>query len=209
MEIGDGNAANCAVGLDRLHSRVERAHCHRHIARMCRDAGVADPDHGMRSAESPQRSTPAAGLAFVARLIGVVEIRTSRALKQVPGRGRLVAQLAGGARQQRSREQAIIPPHARIGGEIGVAHQGADAQPSVRCRLDLVERKSVYVDQMRGRFDLQLHQVDQVGSAGDELCAADPRGRRRSFRGRFRTLVSKGFHARLPLTSVIASMMFE
>ena len=84
--------------------------------------------------KSADRSAAAAGLAFVARLVGVVEIGTSRALEQVAGGCRLIAQLAGGARKQRAREQAIVAPHARIGGKIGVAHQRADAQPAFGCR---------------------------------------------------------------------------
>ena len=68
-------------------------------------------------------------------------------------------------------KQAIVAPHARIGGEIGVAHQRADAQPALGRRLDRVERQPVHVDEVRRRFDLQLHQVEQVGAAGDELGA--------------------------------------
>ena len=97
----------------------------------------------------PMRRAAAARAAFVAGLVGVVEIRAAGALQQVAGGRRLVAQLAGSAGQQRARQQAIVPPHPRIGGEIGVAHQRADAQAAFRRRLDLVERKPVDVDQMR------------------------------------------------------------
>ena len=95
-------------------------------------------------------------------------------------------------------EQAIVAPHARIGGEIGVAHQRADAQPALRRRLDLVEREAVHVDQVRRRLDLQLHQVEQVGAAGDELGAWVARGSRRGLGRRVRALVGEGLHALPP-----------
>ena len=123
----------------------------------------------------PMARAAAAGLAFVAGLVGVVEIRAARALQQIARGRRLVAQLAGGAGEQRARQHAIVAPHARIGGEIGVAHQRADAQAAFRRGFDLVEREAVHIDQMRRRFDLELHQVEQVGAARDELGAADAR----------------------------------
>ena len=86
-----------------------------------------------------------------------------------------------GAGDQRAREHAVVAPHALIRGEIRVAHQRADAQAAVGRRLDLVERQPVHVDEVRGRLDLELHQVEQVGSAGDELGAGDARRGRRGF----------------------------
>ena len=163
----------------------------------------------MLAAEPAKRGTAAAGLAFVARLVGVIEIRATGALEQIAGGRRLVAQLAGGARKQRAREHAIVAPHALVGGEIGVAHQRADAQPAVGRRFDLVEREAVHVDQVRRRFDLELHQVEQVGAARNELGALDARAGGRGLGGRFRALVGEGFHAFLPATSVIASTMLE
>ena len=115
------------------------------------DAGVAR----RRSTASwrlkpPMRRAAAAGLALVAGLGGVVEIRAARALQQVAGRGRLVAQLAGGAGEQRPRQHAVVAPHARVGREVGVAHQRADAQAALRRRLDRVERQAVDVDRCAG-----------------------------------------------------------
>ena len=176
---------------------------------MGRDAGLAHAHHRMLAAEAADGRAAAAGLAFVAGLVGVVEIGATGALEQVARGRRLVAQLARGAREQRAREQAIVAPHAGIGGEIGVAHQRADAQPSLGGRFDLVERQPVDVDQMRWCLDLELHQVEQVGAAGNELGTLDASGCRRSLGGRVRALVSEGFHAFLPATSVIASTMLE
>ena len=103
----------------------------------------------------------------------------------------------------------IVAPYARIGGEIGVAHERADTQPSLGRRFDLVERQPVDVDQVRRGLDLELHQVEQVGAACNELGARDASGCRCSLGGRVRALVSEGLHAVLPATSVIASTMLE
>ncbi len=168
-----------------------------------------DADHRMLAAEPADCRAAAAGLAFVARLVGVVEIRATGALEQIARGRRLVAQLTRGAREQRARKQAIVAPHTLIGGEIGVAHQRADAQPTLGRRFDLVEREAVDVDQMRRRLDLELHQVEQVGAARNELGALDARGGGCSVGGRVRALVGEGFHAFLPATSVIASTMLE
>jgi hypothetical protein len=81
----------------------------------------------MLSAEATDRSAATAGLALVARLVGIVEVRAARSLKQVPRGGRLVAQLTRRAGAERARGQAIVAPHAPIRREIGVADQRADA----------------------------------------------------------------------------------
>ncbi len=43
----------------------------------------------------------------------------------------LVAQLAGRARDDRPRQHAIVAPHPRIGGKVGVAHQRTDPQSAL------------------------------------------------------------------------------
>jgi hypothetical protein len=75
--------------------------------------------------------------------------------------------------------------------------------------LDAVQRQSVHVDQMRRCLDLELHQVQQVGAAGDELCAWMAGDGGCSMRRGLRAFVGEGLHDLLPATSVIASMMFE
>jgi hypothetical protein len=81
----------------------------------------------MLSAEATDRSAATAGLVLVARLVGIVEVRAARSLKQAPRGGRLVAQLTRRAGDERARGQAIVTPHAPIRREIGVADQRADA----------------------------------------------------------------------------------
>src|SRR5207244_3338348 len=85
----------------------------------------------------------------------------------------------------------------------------ADAQPAIGRGRDLVECEAVDVDQVRRRLDVELHQVEQVGAAGDELRTGDAaRGRGRIGR-RLRAFVAERSHAFVPATSLIASMMFE
>ena len=168
----------------------------------------------MLAAEAADCGASAAGPAFVARLVSIVEIGAAGALQQITRRRRLVAQLARGAREQRPREQPVIAPDPWIGGKVGVAHQSANAQTPFGRRLDLVERQAVHIDQMGRRLDLELHQVEQVGAAGDEAAARRPHCRRRGFGRGARAFVGEGLHALLPAfgmpaTSEIASMMFE
>ena len=53
-------------------------------------------------------------------------------------------------------------------GQIGVANSSADPQAAVRNGLDLVERQTTYVEHPRRGFDIQFHQINKSGSAGDE-----------------------------------------
>ena len=163
----------------------------------------------MRPAEPADRRAAAAGIAFVARLIGVVEIRAARPLQQIAGGRRLVAQLAGSAGKERAREQAVVAAHPLIGGKVGIPHQRADPQAAFGGRFDLVELEPVDVNEVCRRLDFELHQVEKIGAAGNEFGAGNACGGRRSFGRRLRALVGESPHAFPPATSVIASTMFE
>ena len=89
------------------------------------------PTIAMLAAEAADRRAAAAGLAFVARLVGVVEVGAARALQQVAGGRGLVAQLARRAGEQRARRARRSRGARVVGGEIGVAHQRADPQAAV------------------------------------------------------------------------------
>ena len=120
----------------------------------------------------PIARAAAAGLALVARLVGVVEIRAARALQQIARRGRLVAQLARGAGEQRAREQRHSRgARARSAARSVLRTSAPMRSPPSGVGFDLVERQTVHVDQVRRRLDLELHQIEQVGAACDELGA--------------------------------------
>ena len=115
------------------------------------------------------RGAAAARLALIAGRRGVVEVRAARALQEIAaGRGH-VAQLRRSAGEDRARQQRIALGDQRVVGEVGIRHQRADAQAAVRGLLDGLERQPRNVDQPRRPLDVLLHQIDQVGAAGDEF----------------------------------------
>nr|GEU28231.1 hypothetical protein [Tanacetum cinerariifolium] len=171
VEVGNRNDPGCAAGAHGFHRGVQHAHGHGHVARMGGDARAARTDHRVLAIDATNGRASGARRALVARLVRVVEIRAARALQQVAGRGGLVAQLARCTGQQCARQHAVIAAHARVGRQVGIAHQGADAQATVCRGLDAVEGQAVDIDQVGWRLDLELHQVQQVGAAGDEARA--------------------------------------
>ncbi len=193
----------------RLDYRIERTHGDGHIAWMRGNARVADTHNRMLPRKAPNCAATAAGLALVARLIGVVEIGAARSLQQIAGRSRHVAELTRRAGEQSTREQTIVAPHTLVRREICVAHQRSDAQSTFRSRFDLIEREPVDVDEMLRRFDLELHEIEQIGAAGDELGSRPALRCCRCLSRRSRTLVGERFHVLLPATSAMASTMLE
>ena len=97
------------------------------------------------------------------------------------------------------RQHRIALAHALVGGDVGVADQGADAQAAIGRLLDLAQRQAADVDQVRRLLDVELHQVEQVGAAGDERRAGlgwPPASRPATSSA---PLVGEGPHARSPL----------
>ena len=93
------------------------------------------------------RRAAAARRTLVAGHRDVLEVAAARALHQVAaGRGQ-VAQLARRAGQDRLGQRRIALADARVGGQIAVAHAGADADAAVLERLDPVERQPGDVDE--------------------------------------------------------------
>jgi hypothetical protein len=100
-----------------------------------------------------------------------------------------------------------VLPHPRICRKVGVADQRADTQAAFRGVFDLVERQTVDVDQGRWCLHLQLHEIEQVGAAGNELDAGFAR-RDSCIRDRLRAPVGEGFHVCSPIACLIAATMF-
>jgi hypothetical protein len=82
--------------------------------------------------------------------------------------------------EQRLREHSVVAHHRRMVREVGVAHQRTDAEATAGKRFDLVERQAVDVDDLLRTLDVQLHEVEKIGSPGDE---ADGRAELRRRRG--------------------------
>jgi hypothetical protein len=162
----------------------------------------------MVSAQAAHCATARTSRTLVARHRRLIEVRTARALKQIARSGRLVAQLCRCAGQKGARQDSIVTAHGRIRSEVGVAHESTDPHAASRRRLDRVETKPVDVHKVGRRLDLQFHQVEKVGAAGDEfgarLCSDSLDG---IFRTR-RPFVGKIFHAGTPATSQMAATMF-
>ena len=106
------------------------------------DAGVAGAQHGVDAVEALQRRAAAARRAFVAGLGGVVEVIAAGPLQEIAGGSRLIAQLPGGAIQQRPGEHRITLAHPPVGREVGIGDGRANAQPALFGIGDLHERQA-------------------------------------------------------------------
>jgi hypothetical protein len=72
----------------------------------------------------------------------------------------------------------------------------------------LIKAQVIDIDQVQRGFDVEFHQVEQIGAAGDKTRAFGLR-RLRSGGGRIGAAVTERPHAGTSATSVMASMMFE
>jgi hypothetical protein len=132
------------------------------------DAVFARAEDRVHAVDAVDRRAAAARRAFVARRARVVEVQAARSLQQVAaGRGH-VAQLRRSAGEDGAGEQRIARLGLRVPGEIGVQDQSADAQATVICLLDPIEREMGDVDQPRRSGYVLLDEVDNVGAAGNE-----------------------------------------
>ncbi|MNL03317.1 hypothetical protein D3C87_1238500 [compost metagenome] len=209
MKVCDRDWAATAVAIDRFDGCVERPHRNSHVAGMSGDTGFAASDDCMLSRKTAKGRTSASRLPLVARLVGVIEIRTARALEEIARGGGLVSQLTRRPGDQGAGKQTIVATDSLVACQIGIADQSPYAQTAIRGGFDLVETNSVDVDEMRRVLDLQLHQVQDICPAGDEFGFRIGCCRFRCRLSRCGSLVCEGSHASIPPTSAIASRMFE
>src|SRR5690606_185586 len=146
-----------------------------HVRWMGRDAGLTCADNAEVSAEAFDGAAAAAWHALVARLTDVVEVRASCTLQEISSGRRSVPELTGCAGCEGARQHGIALTHALIGHEIRIAHGGTDPQAPIRQRLDLVEIQMIDIDEMAGCFDLVLHEIEKIGSTGNEPAARSTR----------------------------------
>src|SRR5581483_10626708 len=110
---------------------------------------------------------PRAGLPLVAARPRVPVVRAARALKQVAPDGRRVAKLRGRAGEQRlgkARGEAADLPVLR---DRGVRRERADLDRAV-AHLDAAEIELAHVDHALRTEHLDLHQIDEIGAAGEK-----------------------------------------
>ena len=207
MEVAHRHAPLGPVAPSDMYGCIERVHRHRHVSRIGGDALAAGAQHGVQLGDPVDRTAAAAGLALVAGLVDIGEIETPGALTQIAaGRG-LVAQLLGGAGEDRAGQHRIIGADARMHSRCSIRGERADPQSAVFRVLDLPETDVIDIRQLPRFFDLQLHQVEQVRPArdGESVFPAGDLGRFGKGAG---TAILERPHARSPMTSSIAAMMF-
>ncbi len=168
MELGerDGPISIRASDADR---RIESGERNAHVRRMCRDAVLAGSEDGMDSVHTVDRRTTGSRRTLVARRRRIVEVVAAGALQEVAAHTGRVAELRRSAGQDRTREQRITLLDPDVVRDLRVGRQRPEAEPTVLALLDRAKREMRDVDQPARAGDVLLHEVDEVGAAGDEL----------------------------------------
>src|SRR5437868_11643263 len=174
MKFSNRNGA-FAVRSPNVNARVEGDERDRHVRWMRRDAFVAHTEDGVDAVVAVHRRAARARLALVARIHRVAEVVAARALHQVAAGGRHVSQLRGGAGEDRLRKHPISRLNPRILRQIAVPNERADSDRPVGLILDLIQRQRVDVYECRRDLYVQLHQINERGSACHECRVSKPR----------------------------------
>ena len=115
---------------------------------------------------------------LVAGLGDVLEVQAPGALQQVAAHRGHIPQLPGGAREQGLRQHRVLGADPPITGQVAVTHRRTDRQSAAFGWLDRGQRQPAHVDEQPGRFDAELHEVDEIGPARQEDSAVGGRHRR-------------------------------
>ncbi|OSY50702.1 hypothetical protein BG846_03678 [Streptomyces fradiae ATCC 10745 = DSM 40063] len=166
VELGRGHGA-FAVRAGQLDVGVEGGEGDGEVRGVGGDAPGGVAEDGVVAVDAVAGAAAAAGGALAAGLGEVLEVGAAGALEEVAAGGGRVAELGGGAGEQGAGDGGVAGPYQGVRGEVAVADGGARAQPAVGQLLDGVERQAGDVDEGVGGLDAQLHQVDQVGAAGE------------------------------------------
>src|SRR5207247_8566171 len=95
------------VGIEQLDLRFEDRHRDGHIRWMGGDAGVARPQDCVPSVDAADRRAARSRITLVAACGQVVEVSATGTLQELATDGSSVAKLAGGAGEQRVRENGV------------------------------------------------------------------------------------------------------
>ena len=149
----------------------------------------------MDAVEAADSLTAAARLTLVARRCGVIEIITAGTLEQIAAGRRCIAQLRRGAGEDGARQKRKVLFDARIVGDSRIAGQCADPQAAVGQFDDLLQRQTIDIDNGLRLSDVIFDQVDEIGSAGQQLCLRIGHQRGNRIADGFGARVGKGFHS--------------
>jgi hypothetical protein len=166
VQAGQRDRAGAGAAED-LHVAADGRHRDRHVGRVGGDARLRVAEDREVAVIALARRAARSRLPLVAGLGDVLEVGAAGALQQVAGHRGHVAQLARGAGQQRLGEHRVALADGGMDGQVGVAHRAADAQAAVRQVLDAIVEHARDVDQASRRMDAELHEVDEVGAAGE------------------------------------------
>lgn len=194
MEVGEGDPPLASAAAHPYLS-LQRRQRHAQVGWMYRHAVFAGAEDRMVAVQPAARGASAARLALVAWRVGVVEILAAGTLQQVAAGAGHVAQLRRGAGEDRLGEQGIVRLHGGIPGQFGVADQGPDQQAAGGRPAD-AQRQAGDVDESPGPGNVFLHQVEQVGAAGDVARLRAGEAQRLLDVGRLG--IGEGRHARCP-----------
>ena len=147
------------LALRALHHdhRLQRRQRHIHVRRIGGDAVIAGAENGQMAVGALDRGATAARLALVARHIRIAEVSAAGALQQGAAGAGHIAQLRRRAREQRLGQHRVIALHNWMMGEVAVAHERTNLQPSIGQRLHLAQRQMVDVDHLLRAFDVEFH----------------------------------------------------
>ena len=129
-------------------------------------AGAENREHAVVAVDG---RTAGAGVALVAWVDSVAEVDAAGPLEEIAASSRHIAELRRSAGEQSLREDWVVALNRRVVGDIGVTGECSDdaGRPSDVGSM-LIERKTVNVDDFARALDVELHQVDEGGTASDE-----------------------------------------
>src|SRR2546422_160522 len=113
----DGDRAR-TLGALHMDRRFQCHHRHAHVRGVGGDAVCARAQDSEHAVGGGDRRAAGSGFSFVARHGGVAEVHAARALQEIAGRGRHVAELGRCTGENRLRQHGIISLHRLMMGEI-------------------------------------------------------------------------------------------
>ena len=184
VEVAKRNRTGGAIGPYRVNVGIEDGHRHAHVRWMRGNAVLADAQHGVAAIEAVERIAAGSRLSAVARRMNISEIGAARPLQDVAGDRRHVADLRGGARQDRFRQHREAIAHDRVPRQLTVGDGRADDDRVIR-HVDARHAEMPNIHNGVWRQHVDLHQIDERRATSQKHRArASGHGARRIRRAR-------------------------